>query len=133
VDVDDVRVVDPVRGPRLAQHPRAEVRLAPKVRANQLHRYDAIDEYVTGAIDHAHPALADPGFESIPTRDRAAKHRIRRLRRLRKSLCALHSPPLSTCEAEGSGNGTAHERDLGIQNVTWSIGMRYSVALCIPY
>ena len=57
VDVDDVGVVDAVGGARLAEHPRAQVRLAAQVGANQLQRDDAVDEHVPGAVDDAHAAL----------------------------------------------------------------------------
>jgi hypothetical protein len=59
VDVDDVRVVDAVRGARLAEHPRTEVRLAAQIRANELEGDDAIDEDVARAIDDAHAAFAE--------------------------------------------------------------------------
>ena len=70
VDVDDVRVVDAVGGARLAQHPRAEVRLAAQVGANQLERDDAIDEHVARAVDDAHAAFAEARFEAIAPGDR---------------------------------------------------------------
>ena len=94
VDVDDVRVVDAVGGARFAQHPGAQVGLAAQVRADELERDDAVDEHVTGAIDDAHPALADARFQPVPPGDDATQHRVYRLGRLGNSVCALHSPPL---------------------------------------
>ena len=69
VDVDDVRVVDAVGGARLAQHPRAQVRLAAQIGADQLDRDDAIDEHVAGAVDDAHAAFADARLEPVATGD----------------------------------------------------------------
>ena len=80
VDVDDVRVIDAVGGARLAEHPRAEVRLAAEVRADQLERDDAVDEDVTGAIDDAHAAFAGARLEPVATGDDASEHRVLRLR-----------------------------------------------------
>src|SRR5262249_41578065 len=91
VDVDDVRVVDAVRRARLAKHPRAKMRLAAQIRANQFQRDDAIDEHVASAIDDAHSAFTRARFESIAPRDDAAEHRIRRLHRLGHTLRLLHS------------------------------------------
>jgi len=54
-----VRVIDAVRGARLAEHPRAEVRLAAQVGANELQRNDSVDEDVTRPVDDAHPPPAD--------------------------------------------------------------------------
>ena len=68
VDVDDVRVVDAVGRARLAQHPGPQVRLAPQVRADQLHRDDAVDEHVAGAVDDAHAAFADARLEAVAAR-----------------------------------------------------------------
>jgi hypothetical protein len=63
VDVDDVRVVDAVGGARLAEHPRAEVRLAAQVGADELERDDAVDEHVARSVDDAHRAdSARPTF-----------------------------------------------------------------------
>ncbi len=69
VDVDDVRVVDAIGGARLAQHPRAEVRLSAEVGPNQLDRDHAVDEDVSRAIDDAHAAFADARFEAIAAGD----------------------------------------------------------------
>ena len=76
VDVDDVRVVDAVGGARLAQHPRAKMRLAAQIGANQLQRDDAIDEHVAGAIDDAHAAFAEARLEPVAPGDDLAEHRI---------------------------------------------------------
>ena len=76
VDVDDVRVVDAVGGARFAQHPRAQVRLAAQVGADQLDRDDAIDEHVTGAVDDAHAAFADPRLEPIAPGNDPPERRI---------------------------------------------------------
>ncbi|MEZ4392180.1 MAG: hypothetical protein R3A48_13880 [Polyangiales bacterium] len=77
VNVDDVRVVDAVRGAGLAEHPRAQVGLAAEVGANELERDDAVNQHVSGAVDHAHAALAQPRFEPIPPRDDPTKIRVR--------------------------------------------------------
>ena len=77
VDVDDVRVVDAVGGARFAQHPGAQVRLAAQVGANELHRDDAVDEDVAGAVDDAHASFADARLEPVAARDDAAEHRDR--------------------------------------------------------
>src|SRR6185436_8718344 len=69
VDVDDVSVVDAVRGARFPEHPGAEMRLAAQVRPDQLDRDDAVDEHVPGAVDDAHPALADARFEAVTPGD----------------------------------------------------------------
>ena len=87
-----MRVIDAVRGPRLSQHPRAQVRLAPQVGPDELHRHDAVDEHVTRSVNDAHTPFADPRFQAIPAGDDAPEHGIRRLGRLRNSLC--HSAPL---------------------------------------
>jgi len=76
VDVDDVGVIDAVRGARFAQHPRAEVRLAAEIGANQLQRHHAIDEHVARSIDDAHSPFAEPCFEAIASSDDFAQHRV---------------------------------------------------------
>src|SRR6185295_6686248 len=89
VDVDDVRVVDAVRGARLAQHPRAQVRFTAQIRADELECDDAIDEHVAGAIHDAHAASPEARLEAIPPSHDATDHRIGRLRchgRARSSL-----------------------------------------------
>jgi hypothetical protein len=104
VDIDDVRVVDAVGRARFAKHPRSKVRLAAQVGADQFHRDDAIDEHVARAIYDAHAPFSDSRFETVAARDDAAEHRIRRLGRLRKSLC--HDPPCrSSLYARGSNRG----------------------------
>src|SRR5262249_56435174 len=42
VDVDNVRVIDAIRRSRLAQHPRTQVCLAAKIRADQFQRDEAL-------------------------------------------------------------------------------------------
>ena len=59
VNVDDVRVVDAVGGASLAQHPRSEVRLAPKIGTDEFDRDDPIDEHVPRAVHDAHATFAD--------------------------------------------------------------------------
>ena len=86
VDVDDVRVIDAVGGARFAQHPRAQVRLAAQIGANQLERDDAIDEDVAGAIDDAHAAFAEPRLEPVAPGDDFPEHRVVR------TCCALLPP-----------------------------------------
>jgi hypothetical protein len=76
VDVDDVRVIDPVRGARLSQHPRAEVRFPAQVRPDQLDGDDSIDEHVAGAVHDAHAALTDARLEPIAAGDDLAKRGI---------------------------------------------------------
>jgi hypothetical protein len=76
VDVDDVRVIDAIRGARFAQHPRAQVRFATEVGANQLHGDDAIDEHVSRAVDDAHAAFADARLEPVTARNDATERRI---------------------------------------------------------
>ncbi len=76
VDVDDVRVIDAVRRARLAQHPRAQVRLAAEIRPDQLERDDAIDEDVARPVHDPHPALPEAGFEAVTTGDDLPDHRV---------------------------------------------------------
>ena len=52
-----------------AEHPRAEMRLAPEVGPDQLQRDDAVDEHVARAIDDAHPAFADARLEPVAPGD----------------------------------------------------------------
>ena len=89
-----MRMVDPIGRARFAQHPRAQVCLPTQVGSDELYRDHAVDEDVTGAINDAHPALADSRFEPIAPGDHASQHRVYRLGRLGNSVCALHSPPL---------------------------------------
>src|SRR5690606_42050288 len=58
------RVVDAIGRAGLTEHPSAEMGLAAKVGANQLHGHNAIDEDVAGSIDDAHAALADADRKS---------------------------------------------------------------------
>jgi len=84
-----VRVIDAVRGARLAEHPRAQVRFTAQIRADELESDDAIDEDVAGAIDDAHAAFAEARLEAITPGHHATDHRIGRLRchgRARSSL-----------------------------------------------
>ncbi len=76
VDVDDVRVIDPVRRASFAKHPRAQVRLAFEVGPDQLQRHHPIDEHVTGAIDHTHTALAEARLEAISPCDDLSEIRV---------------------------------------------------------
>jgi len=69
-------VIDAIGGARLAQHPRAKMRFTAQVGANQLHRYDAIDEYVSGAINDTHPAFANSCFEAIAAGNDFAERRV---------------------------------------------------------
>ena len=73
VDVDDVSVVDAVGRASLAQHPRAQVRFAAEVRADQLHRDHAIDQHVAGAVHDAHATFADARFEAVSPSDYLAE------------------------------------------------------------
>src|SRR6185369_9865718 len=70
------RVVDAVGGARFAQHPCAQVRFSPQIGPDQLEGDDALDENVASAVDHAHPALAEPRFQPVPPRHHLAEHRI---------------------------------------------------------
>ena len=53
-----------------------EVRLAPEVGPDELQGDHALDEDVAGSVDDAHPALAEPRLEAVPTGDDLADHRI---------------------------------------------------------
>ena len=78
VDIDDVRVVDAVRGLRLAKHPGAQMRLGTEVGTDQLDRDDAVDEHMAGTIDEPHASLAQSRLEAIATRDDLADQRVLR-------------------------------------------------------
>src|SRR5690606_4170348 len=65
VNVDDVRVVDSICGACFSQHPRAKVRFSTQVGPNEFDGDDAIDEHVPSAVDDAHAALTNAGFESV--------------------------------------------------------------------
>jgi hypothetical protein len=65
VNIDDVRMVDAIGGPRLAQHPCPKMRFTTQVWPDELHGYYAVDEHVPSAVDDAHPAFADAGFEPV--------------------------------------------------------------------
>ncbi|MFO0669228.1 MAG: hypothetical protein U0235_06300 [Polyangiaceae bacterium] len=107
VDVDDVRVVDPIRGARFAQHPRAKVRFSAQIRADELERDDAIDEDVAGAIDDAHSAFTGSGFEAITTGDDPTKHRVDWFASRRNSLLLIHA-----CSSAPADDDTEDSRRL---------------------
>ena len=69
LDVDDVCVVHPVGGARLAEHPGAQVSLAPQVGADQLDRHHSVDQHVAGPIHDTHASLADAGLQPISAGD----------------------------------------------------------------
>jgi hypothetical protein len=56
------------------------MRLAAQVRADQLERDDALDEYVAGSVYDAHAAFAEACLEAIAAGDDFAEHGIVRSR-----------------------------------------------------
>jgi hypothetical protein len=79
------------------------MRFAAEIRANQLERNDAFDEYVASAIHDAHAAFAETRFETIATGNHFAEHRIVRTRTPSTPLCdrlfhALFSAPRRTLQ-----------------------------------
>jgi hypothetical protein len=53
------------------------MRFATQIWSDEFERNDAIDEYVTGAVDHAHSAFTDAGFKTVTTGNDFADHRVR--------------------------------------------------------
>ncbi|MPM63510.1 hypothetical protein SDC9_110390 [bioreactor metagenome] len=65
VDGDDVGVVEPGRGVRLAAEPRLEGRVGGQVDAQPLDRHVALQAQVAGPVDLCHAASAQRGAELI--------------------------------------------------------------------
>jgi hypothetical protein len=71
-----VSVIDAIGCARLAQHPRAQVRLPAQVWSYQLYCHYSIDEYVTCPVHDAHTTFANARFESVPTGNDFTQGRI---------------------------------------------------------
>jgi hypothetical protein len=65
MDVDDVGMIDAISRSGFPQHPGTQMRLAPKIRSNQLYGNYAVDENMAGSINDAHSPLTDSCFQSI--------------------------------------------------------------------
>jgi len=79
-DLDDVRVVDPIDGARLAQESLAARRVEREIRAEDLDRAEPFDDHVPREVHVRHPARPEPARHAVARGDRPAEERIGRLR-----------------------------------------------------
>ena len=80
VDGDDVRVLERGRDPRLAREALAEALRLGEVGRDDLDGGAALEVEVLRAIDHAHPAAADPLLDPVSRDDRAEARVVARVR-----------------------------------------------------
>ena len=71
VDRQDVGLIEPGGGPRLALEALAEIGVVRVLGRDQLERDDAAERQVGGAVDHAHPAPPGDFLDSVPGELRA--------------------------------------------------------------
>ena len=71
-DLDDVRVVDPVDGARLAKKPLPVRHVHPQILAQDLDRAEPLDHHVPREVDHGHPSAPQAPQQPIARRQRPA-------------------------------------------------------------